>query len=155
MFTATHEEKDGAALIRLTGSIDEQVDFEKSIGPLPPKVEFACKDIIHINSLGVKAWMDYFAKKAAEKISFSFSECPPPIVEQLNYILHFACGGKILSVSVPFSCEQCHRELRGVVKCEDLKRVSYKLPAIKCPKCNAKAHFDDAPEAYFAFLIRQ
>jgi hypothetical protein len=155
MLTVTREQKNGVTQVKLTGVIDEHVDLHKEVGALPARVEVNCREISQINSLGVKAWIEYFSKAAGSKVQFAFVECPPPIVEQLNYITNFSCGGQVLSVSVPFTCEKCHKELRGVIKAEDLRKVAYKLPPIQCPKCKAKAHFDDVPEEYFAFLIRQ
>jgi DNA-directed RNA polymerase subunit RPC12/RpoP len=155
MLTVTKEQKGDVMIIRLSGTIDEHVDLDKEIGTLPSRVEIVCREIFQINSLGVKAWIDFFTKAASNRVHFAFAECPPPIVEQLNYITNFGCGAPVVSVFVPFSCEKCHRELRGVIKSEDLKKVSFKLPPIKCPKCSSKAHFDDIPEEYFAFLIRQ
>ncbi len=155
MITVTREHKNGVTSIKLSGSIDEHVDLPKEIGAMPAQVNILCREITQINSLGVKAWIDFFTRAAGAKIKFTYSECPPPIVEQLNYITNFSCGGQVLSVSVPFTCESCHKELRGVVRSEDLRKVAYKLPPIKCPKCGAKAVFDDVPEEYFAFLIRQ
>jgi DNA-directed RNA polymerase subunit RPC12/RpoP/anti-anti-sigma regulatory factor len=155
MITVTREQKNGVASIKIAGTIDEHVDLQKEIGPLPAQVNVICREISQINSLGVKAWIDFFSQAAHHQIEFTFSDCPPPIVEQLNYITNFSCGGHVVSVSVPFTCENCHKELRGTVKSEDLKKVFYKLPPIKCPKCSAKALFDDVPEEYFAFLIRQ
>ena len=155
MVTVTREQKNGLTSIKIAGTIDEHVDLHKEVGAMPPKVNIICRDISQINSLGVKAWIEFFTKAAGARVEFTFSECPPPIVEQLNYITNFACGATVVSVSVPFTCESCHKELRGVVRSEDLKKVAYKLPPIKCPKCAAKAHFDDVPEEYFAFLIRR
>lgn len=155
MVTVKREQKNGLTSIKISGSIDEHVDLRKEIGAMPARVNIVCREISQINSLGVKAWIDFFSKAASSRIQFTFSECPPPIVEQLNYITNFSCNGQVVSVSVPFICENCHKELRGTVKSEDLKKVAYKLPPIKCPKCNAKAFFDDVPEEYFAFLIRQ
>jgi DNA-directed RNA polymerase subunit RPC12/RpoP/anti-anti-sigma regulatory factor len=155
MIHVTREEKSGALHIRISGTIDEHVDLSKEIGELPAKVVINCREISQINSLGVKGWIEFFSRSVAGGLELSLAECPPPIVEQLNYITNFSCGAQVVSVSVPFTCEKCHKELRGVVKAEDLKKVAYKLPPIKCPKCNSKAHFDDVPEEYFAFLIRQ
>jgi DNA-directed RNA polymerase subunit RPC12/RpoP len=155
MVTVTREQKNGVTSIKIAGTIDEHVDLQKEIGAMPARVNIICREISQINSLGVKAWIEFFTRAATAHIQFTFSDCPPPIVEQLNYITNFSCGGQVVSVSVPFSCESCHKELRGTVKSDDLKKVAYKLPPIKCPKCSAKAFFDDVPEEYFAFLIRQ
>jgi DNA-directed RNA polymerase subunit RPC12/RpoP/anti-anti-sigma regulatory factor len=155
MLKVVREKKNHTVHLRLSGTIDEHMDLPREIGPLPEKVVIVCREISQINSLGAKAWVEFFGAAAKAGLNFCFAECPPPMVEQLNYITNFACGGLVVSVSVPFNCEECGREFRGVVKSDDLKQVAYKLPPIKCPKCQARASFDDVPEEYFAFLIRQ
>lgn len=155
MFKAIREQKDGITRFRLSGKITEMTDLVSHLGELPDRVDIVCRELTQINSLGIKAWIEFFSQASKKNLMFTFSECPPPMVELLNYISGFNCGGLVLSVSLPFTCEACAQELRGVVRAEDLKRVSYKLPPVKCPKCSSKAHFDDDPQNYFAFLIRQ
>jgi hypothetical protein len=154
MITVTREQKSGLTSIRISGTIDEQVDLQTEIGALPARVNIICRDVTGLNSSGVKSWIEFFGKAAAARIQFTFSECPPSIVEQLNYISNFGCGGKVISVSVPFTCSQCRNEARGTVKTEDLKSVAYQLPPVKCPQCGAPSSFEDSPEEYFGFLIR-
>jgi anti-anti-sigma regulatory factor len=155
MLTLTREQKNGQTLIRLSGAIDENVDFNKTFGDLPQNVEIVCRDITYINSPGVRAWMIFFNRAASSGVQFTFSECPPPLVEQLNYISNFGCGGTVSSVSVPFACAPCRTEIRGTIKSLDLKQVAYRVPSVKCPKCGSSAKFEEVPEEYFGFLIRQ
>lgn len=155
MITVTREQKNGLTSIRISGNIDEQVDLHKEIGALPARINVICRDISAIHSSGAKAWMEFFGKAANAKMQLTFSECPPPIVEQLNYFNNFACGGKVTSVSVPFTCSQCRNEARGTIKTEDLKLVAYQLPPVKCPQCGAQSSFEGSAEEYFGFLIRQ
>ncbi len=155
MATVAKELKDGVLLVHLGGVIDEAVDLGREIGPFSGEAQFVCREISQINSYGVKGWIEYFRKLADQGGKFTFAEVPPCLVEQLNYVKGFGCGGAVISLSVPFVCLHCHRELRGVVDAGDLRRISYRLPPIKCPNCGAKADFDDEPEEYFAFLMRQ
>lgn len=155
MITVTREQKNGLTSIRISGIIDEQVDLQAKIGALPARVNIICRDIAALNSSGVRAWMVFFGRAAKARIHLTYSDCPPSIVEQLNSIKNFGCGGKVISVSIPFTCSQCRNEARGTVKTEDLKSVAYQLPPVKCPKCGAPASFEDTAERYFGFLIRQ
>jgi anti-anti-sigma regulatory factor len=155
MLNVRCEDRGGVALIRLVGSIDENFDLERELGgPLPQNCEINCRDVSQVNSLGMKAWVNFFSRAAARGVQFAFTECSPAIVEQLNYITNFACGGRVLSVSLPFNCASCPRELNGVVRSEELRRASFRVPPIRCPRCGRAAHFDESPEEYFAFLIR-
>jgi hypothetical protein len=92
------------------------------------------------------------AQKKGTKLKFF--ECSSAIVEQVNLISNFLCGGTVESVLVPFNCTQCKCELVGMFKTEDLKKIQYDVKDLKCSKCGGRAVFDDVPEEYFAFLSR-
>jgi anti-anti-sigma regulatory factor/DNA-directed RNA polymerase subunit RPC12/RpoP len=148
------EQKGSALVVRLTGSIEESVNFDQLIGPPPGELWVNCKEIPRINSVGVKAWIKYFQSCQAKGTKLKFFECSTAIVEQINLISNFTCGGAVESIFVPFSCTGCKSELVGLFKCEDLKKIQMKLPDLKCSKCGGKAVFDDIPEEYFGFLMR-
>jgi anti-anti-sigma regulatory factor len=148
------EQKGSVLLVRLAGSIEESVNFEQLIGPVPSELHVNVKEVPRINSVGVKAWIRYFQSLATQGKKLRFLECSTAIVEQINLISNFACGGIVESIFVPFSCMKCNSELVGLFKTDDLKKLQLKLPELKCSKCAGKAVFDDIPEEYFGFLVR-
>jgi anti-anti-sigma regulatory factor len=148
------EQKGTALLVRLSGSVEESVNFDQLIGPPPAELIVSCKEIPRINSVGVKAWIKYFQSAQAKGTKLTFIECSTAIVEQINLISNFNCGGTVESIYVPFACSSCKSELVGLFKTADLKRLNLKLPELKCSKCSGKAVFDDIPEEYFGFLTR-
>jgi hypothetical protein len=148
------EQKGNALVVRLSGSIEESVNFDQLIGPPPKELHVICKEVPRINSVGVKAWIKYFTTASAQGTKLSFSECSTAIVEQINLISNFTAGGPIESIYVPFSCTSCKTELVGLFKTVDIKKISLQLPELKCSKCGGKAVFDDIPEEYFGFLNR-
>lgn len=154
MFNVSKEQIGKALLVRLSGTIEESADFDKLIGPPPPELHIHCKDVPRINSVGVKAWIKYFQRAKAGGTKLKFLECSTAIVEQINLISNFMCGGAIESIYVPFSCEKCHSELIGLFKTEDLKKLKFKIPELKCSRCGGKTVFDDIPQEYFGFLMK-
>ncbi len=154
MVNVTKEQKGNLLAIRLVGSIEETVNFDDLLGVPSGDIEINCKEIPRINSVGVKAWIKYFQGCQAKGIKISFIECSTAIVEQINLISNFTCGGSVESIFVPFSCTQCKSELVGLFKTEDLKKMELKIPDLKCSKCGNKAVFDDIPEEFFGFLVR-
>jgi hypothetical protein len=148
------EQKGNVLAVRLAGSIEESVNFDQLIGPPPAELQVNCKEVPRINSVGVKAWIKYFQGAQAKGTKLSFVECSTAIVEQINLISNFTCGGLVDSVYVPFSCENCKTELVGLFKTADLKKVNCEPPELKCSKCGGRAVFDDIPEEYFGFLMR-
>lgn len=154
MVNVVKEQKGNALVVRLTGSIEETVNFDQLIGPPPAELWVNCKEVPRINSVGVKGWIKYFQAATAKGTKLKLMECSTSIVEQINLISNFTCGGTVESIFVPFSCTGCKTELVGLFKCDDLKRLQLKLPELKCSKCGGKAVFDDIPEEYFGFLMR-
>jgi hypothetical protein len=148
------EQKGNVLVVRLSGSIEESVNFDQLIGPPPAELQVVCKDIPRINSVGVKSWIKYFQGAQAKGSKIRFTECSTAIVEQINLISNFTAGGTVESIYVPFSCEKCRSELVGLFKTEDLKKMNYNIPDLKCTKCGSKAVFDDIPEEYLSFLAR-
>lgn len=146
-------EKDAASkVIRLVGTIDETDDLLRVIGEVAPGSVVNCKQVSRINSVGVKAWVKYFSSLAQKNVSLRFDEMPPGLVEQLNIINNFACGYEVASVQIPFRCLKCSTSILGSMKSEDIKKVSFQIPPVACPKCKAEAQFDDDADEYFAFL---
>lgn len=154
MLNIVKEQKGAVLEIKLSGSIEESVDFEKLVGEVSGELHVNCKEVPRINSIGVKGWIKYFSSLATKGVKLKFSHCSTAIVEQINMISNFTCGGAVESVYVPFSCQTCKAELVGLFKAEDLKKLQLKLPELKCTKCGGKAVFDDIPEEYFAFINR-
>lgn len=154
MLNVVKEQKGSALLVRLSGSVEESVNFDQLIGPPPPELIVSSKEIPRINSVGVKAWIKYFQSAQAKGTKLTFIECSTAIAEQINLISNFTCGGTVESIYVPFACTSCKSELVGLFKTADLKKLNLKLPELKCTKCGGKAVFDDIPEEYFGFLAR-
>jgi anti-anti-sigma regulatory factor/DNA-directed RNA polymerase subunit RPC12/RpoP len=154
VLNATKDKKGSVLNVRLVGSIEESVNFDQIVGPPESEMVINCKEIPRINSVGVKAWIKYFQSCQAKGTKLKFIECSTSIVEQINLISNFTCGGIVESIYVPFSCVQCKAELLGLFKTEDLKRLQMNIPELKCSKCGNKAVFDDIPEEYFGFLTR-
>lgn len=155
MLNIVKEQQGAALLVRMSGSIEESVDFEKLIGAVQGELIINCKGVSRINSVGVKAWIKYFQSVAASGTQLRFVECSTAIVEQINLISNFTCGGNVESIFVPFACGGCGAELVGLFKADALKKAGFNLPNLKCSKCGGEAEFDDIPEEYFGFLMSE
>ncbi|MBC7692316.1 MAG: hypothetical protein H7222_11175 [Methylotenera sp.] len=154
MINVTKEQKGEVLVVRLSGSIEESVNFDQLIGPPPPDLHVNCKEVSRINSAGVKAWIKYFQAAAAKGTKLRFLECSTAIVEQINLISNFVVTGEVESIYVPFSCTSCKAELIALFKTVDLKANGLTAPELKCTKCSGNAVFDDIEEEYFGFLSR-
>lgn len=139
-------------MVELSGTIEENVSFEQLIGPFTGELIVKCRGITRINSVGVKTWMRYFQNLKMQGKGFKFIEVPQPVIEQLNMISNFACGGEVVSVLLPFSCMKCQNEFVANMPTQELRAAGRNVPAVKCEKTECGARFDDDPVEYLYFL---
>ena len=152
MLTVNKQEVKGGLLVEFSGTIEENVNFEELIGIFQGELSVKCRGITRINSVGVKTWMRYFQGLKAQGKVFKFIECSHPIIEQLNMISNFSCGGEVVSILLPFSCGVCQKEFVALSTTAELKANGLEVPPVKCEKPNCGAQFDDDPEEYLYFL---
>ncbi len=156
MVHVTKQQKGDIFSVKLAGSIEESVDFMTLIGmPSSNRMEVNCKEVARINSMGVKAWMKFFQNVYQKGVAVRFVECSTAVVELMNMISNFACGGTVESLYVPYVCRDCKKELLGLYRVADLKKLAFKVPDLSCPKCQGTASFDDNLNEYFGFLAGQ
>jgi hypothetical protein len=146
------QQVDGGLQVELNGTIEENVHLDQLIGSFEGELTVKCRGITRINSVGVKTWMRYFQNLKTQGKNFRFIECSHPIIEQLNMISNFACGGEVTSILLPFSCSKCQNEFVVNCKTKDLKAGDLKVPAVKCEKTECAALFDDDPDEFLYFL---
>lgn len=149
MFTV--EQKNNTLCFK--GSIDEQASFPHL--DLPPVIEINCSEITSINSVGVKAWINYFQSLTEQGITATLVSCPPCIVEQTNLITNFIGSHKLKSIKVPYICEDCNHEQLVEMNVEEIKAVSLNPEDVPCEKCSNSAEFDELPDEYFHFITRE
>jgi anti-anti-sigma regulatory factor len=152
MLTVNKQQTKLGMLIELSGAIEENVHFEQLIGPFQGELTVSCRGVTRINSVGVKTWIRYFQTLQMQGKKFRFIEVSYPLIEQLNMISNFACGGEVESILLPFSCIQCQNEFTSTVKTSELKANKLQIPKVKCEKNECAATFDDDPEEYLYFL---
>lgn len=154
MFEVKKVKSGSAEMIVLNGSIEESVNLETLIGQPPSEMHVNCKGVSRINSIGVKSWISYFQARQKSGTKLTFYECSSAIVEQINLISNFLCGGKVDSIFLPYSCKSCKSELAALFSVSELRRMGSEIPTQKCNKCGNAAEFDDIPEEYLGFLNR-
>ena len=152
MITINKQQTEAGLLVELAGAIEENVHLDQLIGPVKDSLIVNCKGVTRINSVGVKTWMKYFQGLKAQSVSFKFIECSYPIIEQLNMISNFSCGGDVESILLPYSCVKCQNEFVAICGTVQLRESGLQPPAARCDKTDCAARFDDDPEEYFYFL---
>lgn len=137
--------------IEIIGAFVDQIKLSNEIGEVSGELLINCKGISRINSIGIKSWMHYFNELKTRGIKFNFELFPPALVEQINLISNFACGGKVTSVLLPYSCIACRKEFVSPYSIEILLSHQNQIPKLNCGKEKCEATFDDEPD-YLDFL---
>jgi hypothetical protein len=106
-----------------------------------------------INSLGVRAWVDFM--KQLERTRVVFRRCSPAFVDQLNTVVDFRGNASVESFLAPYVCESTgnvfYEELtvgKDVRKGADFGGLTHR----PCSECAEPLVFDDLPERYLHFL---
>ena len=141
---------DGQPQLKLKGVIDEDASFDvikKENGPLYLNLS----EVTGINSLGIRNWVNLWKELSGREIFYI--ECPPVIVRQMNMIPSFSGQAKVVSVFVPYVCDNCETEKLVLVGQQELSLSSPKVAeSFSCENCkNGEMELDGNPKQYFAF----
>jgi len=149
-----HEYRDGICVVRLNGTLDLSLGDHKILQEGAQQVVFDFDGIRRVTSFGILMWT-----RAVEEISVDYIgmwRCRPCIVQQLNVVSDFARKCDLVSVYLPYACEECDKEFDVLWDLRDKHAHALKgdVGQEPCPKCGRQADFDDLPSNYFAFSHR-
>lgn len=95
--------------VKVSGNIDEDVDFSPYVLAGPGKLEFYLSNIKSINSCGIREWIKWVS--TAGNAEVFYYECPKIIVDQINMVQGFLPGsGHVVSFFVPYFSEESGSE---------------------------------------------
>lgn len=139
---------DGKSQYRLEGIVDEDLDLSplrNATGPLLLNLS----GIKSINSLGIRGWVNFW--KELENKEVYYLECPPIIVRQMSMIPSFTGSARVLSVYVPYVCDNCEAETLSLVTLTESQAPE--VPeTIPCKQCGSgEMELDANPKQYFSF----
>ncbi len=145
------EHKDKTTIIRMSGMINE--DCELSLDKLQSvggnTVVFDFKDVLSVNSCGLRAWIN-FLRKFEENKEIYFRHCTPDIVNQLNMIPSFQGSAKIESLYGEYFCENCKIEQLVLYReGENMPDDVDNIDAVLCKNCGNETEMLELDEEYF------
>jgi eukaryotic-like serine/threonine-protein kinase len=145
----------GATLLTLRGVIGSGLTADALIGSVTPPVLLDVDGVRRITSFGVREWVRAIAPFTRGQIYLA--KCRPSIVAQLNAVAGFAGQAEVVSMYLPYLCEECGEEQELLVDLRTERDVvtSDEPPHKPCVKCGKPASFDDVPESYFAWVASQ
>ena len=141
-------------VVTIRGDIDESARFERDHG-LTGRVTLDLGGIRRLNSCGVRCWMEFLGSLGGVT-ELTLRRCAVPFVNQLNTVEGVRGGARVESIMAPFACRDCGAELvqeialAGATLDDPESAVSDGV----CSACGGVTVFDDLPERYLAFLLR-
>lgn len=136
--------------LSLIGVIDENTNFEKTIGKIHSSLDVNCKGIARINSIGVKGWVRYFNGLRKNGIRLRFFECPTAIIQQMELFHNFVDPSEICSLVISRFCKACKKTQDEIFSVADLKKNSFNISSEPCT-CGGMLNFDHTDD-YFKAL---
>lgn len=152
MFTVIRNEATTPLALKLSGVIDETVNFAKAVGENGKAMDFYCGGITRINSIGIKLWQSYFQELRKSTTKIRFFDLAPPLVCTLNSISNFVEKEEVVSFCVPFFCGSCDKTTVRTYLSAESSGLKSECPSIPCTFCGSSAELDEVAEEYFSVL---
>lgn len=145
---------DNVLTVKLLGSIDERSELDEILGKLPAELHLNCREIVRINSHGIRSWVKYFSSVVKNGTKLRFTELSPTLVQPMNLMANFIPASAVVeSICLPYFCSGCKTQFISISSVAELAKTPKKAPDVQCPKCGkGTALFDDIESEYFLFL---
>ncbi len=132
-------------VVTINGMISERSEF-----PVPSaagkRVILDTAGVHHINSLGVKAWIDFLGRLCSQTQDVVMRRLSPPLVLQASMISSFLGCARVESFMTPWVCDSCDSETQNVQPSGAAVPESH-----PCAGCGGVMELDSDPAAYLSF----
>lgn len=131
--------------LSLRGTISERTTLEVP-DHLGAHVIVDGSGVERINSMGVRAWIQFFDRLTALGVPVTVRRLSPALVIQASMISSFLGRAQVESFMAPYYCPGCDHSLEQQFGVQD------PVPDhLACPKCGAAMELDSEKDAYLAF----
>ena len=146
--------------LQIDGAMDEHSDYSSIDAQFTDEVVIDFNNVEHINSTGIKHWVQWINKVSGDfpNLKFSFLNCPKPIVDQINMVDGFLPPKSVVrSFKVPYFCEVCDKDqictfvLGREYDYRDGK-LHLTIPDNTCDRSDCEMEPDVVEQKYFRFL---
>jgi hypothetical protein len=143
-----------AGVFHLSGILNEYADFDALLAKAAP-LKLNMRGVSRLNSIGIRNLLKFIGDWGAKP--FEYIECPSEFVDQINMIpslLGAKKTGKVVSLFVPYACENCDNEPEVLCPIGDFAGVAAggEPAPRKCDKCQGKLTV--LTDSFFVFLTR-
>jgi CheY-like chemotaxis protein len=137
--------------VSLGGELTEDTHLEDLAPALLGKVDFDMSQLSYMNSLGVRAWVDFLDRAPIR--DYEFHACSVAFVLQAALVDGVLGSGTVVSFFAPYACEQCEQREEHLLQSAAIVRTgTLHPPVFSCSRCDGQLLLDEFPDRYFAFL---
>lgn len=147
---------EGFLALRLDGVIDEHNGLDQ-IGAALGGGETLLVDlggVKRLNSVGVRDWVNWLRATRTRFREIVLFDCPPPVMNEVNFVKNFAEGAHITTFAAPLFCARCQKEESRILDTVRIRNGSggIALPSFACDRSDCENALDDDEETYFGFV---
>lgn len=138
--------------IQMSGSIDEDVDFQQYSLVGTQQIDIDMNGIQSINSCGIREWIKWIGSGAGAQITYN--NCPKVIVDQINMVDGFLpTNAKVNSFFVPYYNENLGSEKNVLFRYgQEFKEGAFTPPAEVKDDAGEVMEMDVIESKYFKFI---
>ncbi len=137
----------------IKGDITEATNFRDLLPVMVGRVDFDLSQVTYMNSLGVRAWVEFLREAPIQ--GYEFHACSVPFCLQAALSSYVVGRGTVTSFFAPYICTRCeHEEERLLQSAAVLAADGGRPPVFTCVSCGGDLELDDLPQRYLAFLRR-
>lgn len=148
------DQQDQTLMIKVTGSINEDLQIEKLSDLKASHMIFDVDAVKMINSCGIREWIRLI-ESFGSAVTLEYIKVPQIVIQQMNMISGFLSkNAKVTSFYAPYFIEDLDEERQMLLRVDEI--VNFKAPVMttEVDGENYKLDFDAIEEQYFRFLKR-
>jgi anti-anti-sigma regulatory factor len=138
---------DGVLELKLAGKIDEQFESDDLVSTVPGgrPVRLHLGGVRSISSLGIRSFEVLIERLQSTGSAVELVHLSPALATQLTLIPNLCAGAKVTSAELPFLCNSCSHEQRGLVPWAYGAHTAH---APSCSACGARMVLDGMADQY-------
>ena len=148
------EQQDQVLMVKVEGSINEDLQIEKLAHLKAPHMIFDVDGVKMINSCGIREWVRLI-ESFGSGVTLEYIKVPQIVIQQMNMISGFLSkNAKVTSFYAPYFIEDLDEERQMLLRVDEIK--DFKAPKITTQVSGETydLDFDAIEEQYFRFLKR-
>jgi hypothetical protein len=148
------EGQDGALMVTVTGSINEDLQIDKLTHLKGASIIFDLDKVKMINSCGIREWIRLIESIGGET-KLEYIKVPQIVIQQMNMISGFLSkNAKVTTFYAPYFIEDLDEEKQILLRTDEVKDFKAPKMSTNVDGTDYALDFDAIEEQYFKFLKR-